>query len=101
MANWNLISKLMSTIGTTAFGIGLTGMAVKGMNNNCRCSSIFSGQFGFNPYYTGFSAMDIQNPYAFLNANITPANSVPQVSTPSRVRKTQSAPPPTRRLCLN
>lgn len=101
MANWNFISKLMSTIGTTAFGVGFTGMAIKGMNSNCQCNSIFSGQFGFNPYYTGFSAMDIQNPYAFLNANITPATSVSRTSASGNVRRTQSAPPPRKRHCLN
>ncbi len=87
MANWNFITKLISTIGMTAFGVGLTGTAVKGMKND----SIFNGYF---PMLPNNSLYNMQNPYAFLNANPV-LETTPPVQA-SRVRKAQSAPPPTR-----
>ena len=72
----------------TAFGVALTGTAVKGMKND----SIFNGYF---PMLPNNSLYNMQNPYAFLNANITPTNSVTRTGSASNVRKTQSAPPPT------
>lgn len=92
MANWNFIAKLMSTLGTTAFGVGFTGMAFRGMKNcGCNNHSIFGG--GFNYPSNSFN-FDMTNPYAFLNANISPANSVTKTSSISSVRPALSAPPP-------
>ena len=95
MANWNLISKLMSTFGTTAFGVGFTGMAIKGIkeggcHNNF--SSIFGGGFGYPANFNTFN-YDITNPYAFLNSNITPTNSVKRTSSTGNVKRAQSPPP--------
>lgn len=73
MADWNLISKLFSAIGTTAFGVGFTGMAIKCKHN--WGNSIFCGSFGY-PTNCGTFNYDITNPYAFLNANINQTNSV-------------------------
>lgn len=92
MANWNLMAKLFSTLGLTAFGVGFTGMTVKG--RECRDPSIFCGGFGFPANNYNTLNYDITNPYAFLNANINPTNSLMRTGTPSSVRKTQSGLPP-------
>lgn len=105
MANWNFISKLMSTIGTTAFGVGLCGKFTQKQNFNCYKNSVFSGYFGsnnnYNPYNfnllnnTMFPNNIKNNPYAFLNTNITPTSYVSGIASPTQVSRTQ-APPPTR-----
>lgn len=116
MANWNLMAKLFSTLGLTAFSVGFTGMAVKGMKGGCcnNCGSIFGGGFGFMPYnnnynmfntynnynmFNSYNNFDFSNPYAFLNSNINPANSITRTNSTNSVKKAQSAPPPTR--CRN
>lgn len=113
MANWNLMAKLFSTLGLTAFGVGFTGMAVKGMKGGCcnNCGSIFGGGFGFMPYnnnynmfntynnynmFNSYNNIGFSNPYAFLNSNISSVSPVSEAAPPSSVRRSQSTPPPTR-----